>query len=401
MLKMKKLILILVILWPMQKLKATARPDAIPSTLQQTYSNGWYLDQYRNWRSYLDQEPEDEDAWIQSYKAAELAKIESTQKDEIITKINENHPNSKADFYCKFRKEGWSPSGIQFLEQALGKSTANEFSLERYILSEMRGARNEQIAERLFRNGIVLPSLLSYSYNVLMSVGDKGILFTESENSAVPLWILQDVMAVRRDIVILNMDLLKNSEYQRFKFLSNQLRWDSNASISELVLLNSTKDFYFALTIPQNNLKNEQDRLYVVGLTSKLSEKPFDNYSLLRKNIEERFLLDYLKVDFAGEPKNSTGKNLESNYIIPFYLLHQYYEKKDQDEKAEYWASTIQKIASRSNVGARVQMLLSENKDKMNFNHNIHKYQPIFCIDTCCRNGVSFTFHDIGSQYEI
>ncbi|QNL21474.1 SUMF1/EgtB/PvdO family nonheme iron enzyme [Hyphobacterium sp. CCMP332] len=364
---MKKLIIILSLIWPLQELFATARPEPIPSTLNQSYSNGWYLDQYRNWRSYLDAEPEDEEAWIQTYKAAELANLSIENKNLILQSVQELHPDSKAYYYCQFRKEGWSPSGIQNLEKTLKNSLANEFPAERYILSEMRNERNRDFAERIFRMGMVLPSLLNYSYNVLMSVGDDGILFTESENSSIPLWILQDVMSVRKDVLVLNLELLENPEYTRFKFLSNQLNWENGASISDLVALNKSKDFYYALTIPQKSLKEEQDRLYVVGLTSRLSEKPFDNYSLLKQNIEERFLLDYLKVDFSGEPKYSTGRNLESNYIIPFYLLREYYTKRNETEKAEYWVSNIQMLARRSNVSARIQMLLSENSSNRNF----------------------------------
>ncbi len=359
--------LILALTWAVQLSLAAARPEPIPSTLHQSYSSNWYLDQYRNWRSFLEEEPKDEDAWIQAYKAAELSGMPEGEKAAIITDIAAAQNNGKAHLYCDFRQKGWSASGIQTLEKALEVSANAEFPVERYVLSETKGERDLRLAERLYRNGIILPSLLNYSYNVLMSVGDKGILFTESETTSIPLWLLQDVMSVRKDVLVLNMELLQNNEYTRFAFLSNSLKWENNASLSELVTMNPQKDFYYALTIPREDLKKEQENLYVVGLTSRLSDKPFDNYNLLRKNIEENFLLDYLQVDFSGEPKNATGKNLESNYIIPFYLLHQYYEKKNMTEEADLWASNIQMIANRSNVGARVRMLLSEGMDKRNF----------------------------------
>ncbi len=341
-------------------LHAVNRPEEVPSKITELRAKSWYSNLSMAWQTYLSENQQDVTGWIQYFRALEYAGHE----DELINvyhQVKELNPGSFLESYFKFKVEGWTETGIGSLEKAISLDHPKQLTLEdRLIHAEVRGSDRQKLAEQVFNKGLIHPSTLNYNYNLLMSVEDDGILVTDALHSSIPLWVLQDVMNVREDVSVLNLQLIQeNGSYFDGKVKAIQAQFQSP---EELFTHDKVPGIYYAITLPRETLQQIENRLYVVGLASTQGSEGFQHFDHLRENIEEKFLLDYLSIDFNGEPKTATGKVLSSNYIVPMLLLKEFYDEVKNEERSSEVKETILRLANDSQMKARVQLLLNSDK---------------------------------------
>lgn len=361
---MKRFVLLFIFTGLIPGVWANSRPEMVPSKLLELKPKSWYLETFRTWKSYLEANPTDESGWLELYKAATYGGVSSEEVATIVDKIAYNFPESSIHYFVKSKQLGWTEEGVKLLSEAISKANSQMFLEERMLLSEFElDGNRKEFSSKVFHAGLITKSTLNYGYNVLMSVGENGVLFTDATHTTIPIWILQDVMSVRQDVAIINLELGRNEDYLEKKLRNYGLQNSIGSPVVALPEVNRERDFYYALTLPRNNLETLEDRLYVVGLASQLESTRLDHYGSLKENIESKFLLDYLTIDFNGEPNTSLGKVLETNYIVPFMMLKEYYDELGDDEKSEFWKDKLLNVADKSQLRTRVELLLNKKDD--------------------------------------
>jgi formylglycine-generating enzyme required for sulfatase activity len=390
---MKFKILALFVLFP--AMAFSNEPEAILPKTKVIRSAGWYAEQVTLWHDKVNLDKTDLNAWLNYYSASRYAQASGEALETIVAEMERMHSQTFEYFLMKSFQQGYTPEGLATLTKAntlRPEHPATYPSL--LIFSELHQDRNsrEEYGRKLVGTGQLSSSLLHYSYNVLMSVEPDAILITEGDNTSIPLYTLQDVFNIRPDVTVLQLELLEDTSYRGEVFKKLNLSFDekllqddparNRQAISGLLpALNPGVKFYFTLTLSQENLAPLKDQLYVVGLASQVSKEKVNNINLIRENLEKKFLLDYLTVDFNGENEFATGKVLSANYLVPMLMLHEHYVTANNIDKANHLRALITRVAKETGKETLVRNFLSRELSDVPyfpFNLDLKKTEGIF-----------------------
>ena len=245
----------------------------------------------------------------------------------------------------------------------LNLATANTelyFEMAKYYEIIQDETKKKEFCTKLKANKLS-PALREYAYNTLMSVSQNGILITYGEDDTYPIWILQSIENIRKDVTVLNYDLLINITYrERIKkeyglFFSKS--YGSNISIlKDIAEKNPSKNIYYSLTISPLVLKQLQSNLYPTGLALKYSKTKLDNSQLLVSNWETKFLKSYI----SNAAINSKDKQININYVLPLIQLYRYYKNNGEEKKSATLCVLLIKIAENGGKKTQIEKILGE-----------------------------------------
>ena len=175
-------------------------PSPIPSKITELKSKNWYAEKALVWKSYVEQHTSDEDAWLHYFVSSEFA---GKDTEEIQAQISEKFPTSFLAHYTKFRELGWTNSGIDELKKALSHDDAQPISYEdQLIYAEIENADRAAASKRVYQAGLLHSSTLNYSYNLLMSVAEDGLLIMDGLHLTIPIWVSISEQEELLDLVV-------------------------------------------------------------------------------------------------------------------------------------------------------------------------------------------------------
>ena len=310
----------------------------------------WYTEQKEAWKALTQKDPMNETVWLNYYNAARymswFQQKDSTAK-QVVSEMEAVIPDSYTFNFCAYREsvqgKGYGDPK-KYAEAALAKlpDEMQFFDYDNWVCYlAMQGdeVRMKPLAKRYFDSGIYSEAVLRYSYNELAGMDEGGIYIANGDAAIIPKWLIQEGMGMlHKDKTIICAPFLAVKEYRDWLCkkldvvdpIHEEPYWtdESCNALLQAIIDKYGSKVYFSTTTPSSTIEPWKNNLYNEGLLLKYSKKPYDNLAVKRRNVEERYMLEYLLVSFR--PEWTAGQRLSANYAVLLADLLPYYAKHDQ-----------------------------------------------------------------------
>lgn len=322
-------------------------------TMKQNQPNFYNSSQSPAILQEIEQDPNNAKAWGDLYKAERLSNYNNYEKtlskeananlDRIVHDMERNVPNSSELNYALYQQSNNDPSQFHYLSNAQQlaphrKDLYDDF-IGHYEVTNNPTAKAEY-CQKMSAENVIPRYAMDYNYNVLASLEPNAILVTHGELDTYPVWVLQEVKKKRKDIIVVNMDLMNNLEYRQRILHDLGVEWPVNEPIRSAAFFSAlannkyNRPIALPLTFSPPILKELSDNLFVTGLVMNYANElePASNLEKTQ-NLWEKGL-KRKSVELAAKSTATEAKQLSMNYIPMLSLLHGHYRVGGEHEKA-------------------------------------------------------------------
>lgn len=355
------------------------KPQKVQGIAKEEKPISYYKEQSKLWYQLIQKDPKNAEAWHYYYKS-ERARLQLEQPNlwandktafyktlnPILEKSKIHIANTFEYSYLKGVNSPWE-SAIPFFKKAYDidpDRTESYGWLFSYYVPRFNALKSKEIAQKMLKNNIYSDANLKWNYNALQSIEKNGVIITNGDMDAIPKWTLQYGLSIRTDVLVISKYLagidktyrttiLKKVGMQKpekkpadFKTVTDYVDY-----LTVQLLRNTKRPVYMSSGTPMEFFRAHKldDKMYLVGNALKYSETDFDNTTVIKKNFEEKYYLEYLFKNFQHHPEDEMVKsNMNLTYLPGLIHLKDYYTKQNQSNKIQYYESLIQKVASDS-----------------------------------------------------
>ena len=320
------------------------KAEPIKGIVRETHDSAWYAAQVKAWEKEVRREPRSETAWQNLFDATRYACMFNGEDygpaQQIVERMKRKIPGTFTYHYCRFRASmGDEPDRDMERAIELGEDNIDAYdAFIGYLWRTGQFSRMYGFGRRYFESGWFSPNLLQYAYNQLAGLPEGAIFIGNGDSELIPKVVLQGGLNKHRDKVIVPLSFLNSTDYvdslcarlgiQAPKINPAPANWDEAAdSVVRYLIEKSGRPVYFAPTIGTERLKAFSDRLYSEGLVLRYSATPYDNLAVMKRNVEQRYLLDYLRVNFVPQKEWVSAGYLQLNYVVALQPLLRFYRE--------------------------------------------------------------------------
>lgn len=320
------------------------KAEPIKGIVREEHDSAWYAAQVKAWEKEVRREPRSETAWQNLFDATRYACMFNGENygpaQQIVERMKRKIPGTFTYHYCRFRASmGDEPDRDMERAIELGEDNIDAYdAFIGYLWRTGQFSRMYGFGRRYFESGWFSPNLLQYAYNQLAGLPEGAIFIGNGDSELIPKVVLQGGLNKHRDKVIVPLSFLNSTDYvdslcarlgiQAPKINPAPANWDEAAdSVVRYLIEKSGRPVYFAPTIGTERLKAFSDRLYSEGLVLRYSATPYDNLAVMKRNVEQRYLLDYLRVNFVPQKEWVSAGYLQLNYVVALQPLLRFYRE--------------------------------------------------------------------------
>ncbi|MEL6943251.1 MAG: hypothetical protein AAFO82_11335, partial [Bacteroidota bacterium] len=275
--------------------------------------------------------------------------------------------------FIQFWNGSWSKEDKEHLKKAYElapERTEPYRDLMALYAQEGNEVKAKEFATKFYEQDEYSRGLVNWSYNQLMSVEDNAILLTAGDNDSFFGWMVQYHHGVKPNVILASSWLLTIKDTQTTLLRKLNLpdfpkdkedfesRNEHRLAIIDHIIKHTDRPVYLGVGCGEREGRY-QDKLYQVGLAYRYSEEHFDNFAILQNNVENHFLLDYLKQEMQPDFGQSVTHQANQFYISPFLILYRHYKDSGELEKANQLKKLIKKVAAQGSNAASIEDYLA------------------------------------------
>lgn len=365
---MKKIIFVLALLSTVS-VNAQEKKE-VYSIVEEHHTLEWNQEQLKIWKLETEKNGLNANNWYNYYVSARNCRNLSMDEGErtiyrklcaeITETLLKKLPESFEANYIKYWQDGNNMKQDEHLLKAAKISPGDRRLFDDLMILHYRNEDAEkfkQSAVDMYNTNEFAPSMLNWAYNILSELDSNAILFTAGDNDTFTLWVAQQAKGIRTDVTIINTSLIRLPIFRDriFKklgidpFEGEITHADRYALLSHIMNNKKVIPVYVSISAMHDFDTSEfEQNLYLNGLSYKYSAESYDNTSILRRNYEKRYMVDYLKMSFSTHRMDGLALHFKWMYASVLGQLYHIYSDSEDTDKAKEIADLIKIIAEGS-----------------------------------------------------
>ena len=357
------------------------KAEPIESIITNCHEPEWYGQQADLWQKIVDENPKDQKAWWNLFRASyyneQLKGGWDENKDEsktanILRKMQDAIPYSyvlnlsKCRFCLSTDTAAIRGDNIYWaIEQMPEDAQAEDVD---YLACRLWSIDPDNpLVKELFTKAYQkrwFPSrIMQYNRNMLLSMQSRALYFANGDVLLAPMKMIQEALEERQDVTIIpisyfHSDSFMDALYKRLgiKPLAIDVQdygkcgedWYKyyEADIIKYLIKETKRPTYFSTDILSQTIL-DKDSIYNEGLLLKYSPKQYNNFEVAMHNVKEVYQLEYLAVPDLVYDSWVTSQQLDLNNVTLLSNLISKFRKKGDCVQADRLHDILGKCLAR------------------------------------------------------